>query len=186
MSSSDPRERSPIPYELRRSERARTLRIAVYPDGEVVVTAPARASLSSIERFAKKYTAWVHKARERSKSHQTIRLVRSDIVRLKKEALNFAEDRCRYYAARYGFTYAKITIRAQKSRWGSCSRRGNLSFNYKIAALPREIAEYVIVHEICHRGAFDHSKKFWELVEREVLNHRELRHALREIAFRFE
>jgi len=173
-------------YAIKRSTRARSLRIAVYPDGAIIVTAPSRAALSSIERFAKKYEAWAERARARSAARTTIRLSRADIPRLKREAFRFAEERSRHYAARYGVSYRKIAIRAQKSRWGSCSRAGNLSFNYKLAALRREIAEYIIVHEICHLLAFDHSKRFWALVEREVPEHRRLRQELRGIAFRFD
>jgi hypothetical protein len=78
------------------------------------------------------------------------------------------------------FLFNKITIRNQSSRWGSCSRRGNLNFNYRIALLPPELADYIIVHELCHLGEFNHSEKFWNLVERTIPNWRELRARLKE------
>ncbi len=115
-----------------------------------------------------------------------IRAKRGRIPAYKREALAFAHEKCARYAAHYGVEFAKITIRAQKRRWGSCSRTGNLSFNYKIALLPPKIAEYIIVHEICHLLSFDHSRAFWQHVERAVPGHRAARKALRRISFRFE
>ena len=173
-------------YTLKRSLRARNLRIAVHPDGRIVLTAPARASDRVIERFAKQYEGWVHKALERTKGKKVVTLRRGDIPALKRKALHFAQERCALYAARYSLTYKKITIRAQKSRWGSCSHAGNLSFNYKIAALPPEIAEYIIVHEICHLAELNHSRAFWSLVEKESPEHRRVRKELRTIVFRFD
>jgi hypothetical protein len=64
-------------------------------------------------------------------------------------------------------------------RWGSCSKKGNLNFNYKIALLPQRHSDYVIVHELCHLREFNHSKKFWDLVEQAVPNHRALRTELK-------
>ncbi len=86
----------------------------------------------------------------------------------------------------YGFSFKKVSVRAQKTRWGSCSKAGNLNFNYKIALLPSVIADYIIVHEICHLGAFDHSKKFWDLVALTVPGHKAIRKSLKNIIFVYE
>lgn len=83
-------------------------------------------------------------------------------------------------AYRGKFSYKKITIRNQSSRWGSCSRKGNMNFNYRIALLPSEFADYIIVHELCHLAEFNHSKKFWDLVEMTVPNWQKLRNELKE------
>ncbi len=173
-------------YSIKKSTRARYVRLAVQPDGAVVVTAPRFFGAGAIERFVQSHAGWIQKHIARTKDRHVIRIRRSDIPQLKKKALVLAEDRCKEIAAAYGFAYAKITIRAQKKRWGSCSLTGNLSFNYKIAALPPHIAEYIIVHEICHLGAFDHSKKFWNLVARLVPDHKAIRADLRKTAFIFE
>lgn len=125
--------------------------------------------------------------RRRTVRHiQVVRAKRAQIAEYKKSAQAFAREQCEDYAKLYGVHYNKITIRAQKRRWGSCSRAGNLSFNYKIALLPRRLAAYVIAHEICHLLSFDHSPRFWQHVERAIPEHRALRAALRSIAFRFE
>ncbi len=75
----------------------------------------------------------------------------------------------------YGFMYGKIAIRNQKTRWGSCSKKRNLNFNYKLIHLPKEEMEYVIVHELCHVAEFNHGKHFWELVARTVPEYKAIR-----------
>lgn len=170
-------------YALKRSARAKYMRLAVYPDGAVVVTAPRFFGISAIEDFVAKHAEWIKAQVQRAKGRTVIYIKRGDIPMLKKKALEYAEAKCREYAALYGFEFAKISVRSQKSRWGSCSQNGNLSFNYKIAALPEHLAEYVVVHEICHLGAFDHSRAFWDLVARVVPDHKERRKEMRSLAF---
>lgn len=73
-------------------------------------------------------------------------------------------ERLAHFNTRYSFAIGRVAIRNQKSRWGSCSKKGNLNFNYRIVLLPAHLADYVIVHELCHIGEFNHSRKFWVLV----------------------
>ncbi len=84
-----------------------------------------------------------------------------------------------HYGTRHSIVVGKVTIRNQKSRWGSCSKKGNLNFNYKLVFLPPEIRDYVIVHEICHIKEFNHGRGFWDLVAETVPDYRELRKRLR-------
>ncbi len=91
------------------------------------------------------------------------------------------EKRLALFNKDYGFTYRRITIRNQRTRWGSASRSGNLNFNYRMTFLPPHLSDYVIVHELCHLGEFNHSKKFWDLVARTIPDHRALRKELRTI-----
>ncbi len=172
-------------YMLKRSGRARTMRLAVYPDGEVVVTAPRLFSLSAIEEFLAKHSRWIRRKIEDTRGRTVVHIARADIPRFKKQALALAEARCAYYAKVYGYGHGKITIRAQKTRWGSCSKSGNLSFNYKIAALPAPLAEYIIVHEICHLGAFNHSPHFWSLVAKTIPDYAARRKEARSLAVLF-
>ena len=84
-----------------------------------------------------------------------------------------------YYGERHDITVGKIAIRNQKSRWGSCSKKGNLNFNYKLVFLSPEIRDYVIVHEICHIKEFNHGRDFWNLVGEAVPEYKEMRKRLR-------
>lgn len=87
------------------------------------------------------------------------------------------------FNAFYGFTIGRVAIRNQKSRWGSCSKRGNLNFNYRLALIPEILVDYVIVHELCHLGEFNHSKNFWNLVAKKIPEHAMLRKQLHKIRF---
>ncbi len=171
-----------IGYTLKRSTRARTMRLAIYPDGNVVVTAPSMFGLRAIEAFITKHSSWVRARVEETRGRTILRIRRADIPAIKKQALALAVSRTQEYAEYYGVTFKKISIRAQKSRWGSCSERGNLSFNYKIALLDPRLADYIVAHEICHIRQFDHSKAFWALVAEKFPDHRELRERLRNTA----
>lgn len=103
----------------------------------------------------------------------------------KEEVRAIVSDRVahfiQHYGPRHGIAVGKIAIRNQKSRWGSCSRKGNLNFNYKLAFLPPEERDYVIVHEICHIKEFNHGRGFWALVRETVPDYKELRKKLRQV-----
>ena len=86
-----------------------------------------------------------------------------------------------YYSKHHSISVGKIAIRNQRSRWGSCSKRGNLNFNYKIVFLKPEIQDYVIVHEICHIKEFNHAKSFWNLVAETIPEWKRLRNELKNI-----
>jgi predicted metal-dependent hydrolase len=89
---------------------------------------------------------------------------RQGYLAYKEQARQIATERLAHFNQFYNFTYGRISIRSQKTRWGSCSKRGNLNFNYRIALLPPHLADYIIVHELCHIGQFNHSRDFWNLV----------------------
>ncbi|GIW69904.1 MAG: hypothetical protein KatS3mg101_0651 [Patescibacteria group bacterium] len=97
----------------------------------------------------------------------------------KKRANLIITKLARHFAALYNVKINRISIRNQKTRWGSCSKSGNLNFNYKLIFLPQELRNYVIIHEICHLLEFNHSKKFWAQVEILVPNYKEVRKVLR-------
>lgn len=86
----------------------------------------------------------------------------------KEEARKLVKERLEYWNQFYNFKYNKVFIKNTKSRWGSCSKKGNLNFNYRIALIEPVLADYIIVHELCHIGEFNHSPKFWSLVERTI------------------
>jgi len=138
----------------------------IYCDGSFVVTIPQHTRQSLIEQFVIKKARWVIDKIEYFKKFpgRVFKRDDSDFIQYKKKALVFARERVEYFAQSRDFNYNKINIKNQKTRWGSCSRKGNLNFNYRIVFLPQGLADYLIVHELCHLKEFNHSRKFWNLV----------------------
>ncbi len=169
-----------VTYTLRRSQRARRLRLAVRGDGSVVVTAPLYYPLRLAEEFIRQKQRWLMGKIASARQHQPIRrFSRGDYVRNKEAARQLVTERIDYYRGTYATAYNRISIRNQRTCWGSCSRKRNLNFNYKIVLLPRRLADYIIVHELCHLQEMNHSRKFWELVSRTFPDYQALRMSLR-------
>ena len=171
-----------VEYTLKVSKRARMMRLAVYRGGDFVVTAPQSASDNIIERFIIKKSRWVIDKINYFKRFpvETFKSDKSDFLKHKKGALKLAKRRLEYFNGVYKFKFNKINVRNQKTRWGSCSAKGNINFNYKIALLPERSADYIIVHELCHLGEFNHSRKFWSLVAEAIPDYRQIRSELKQ------
>ena len=149
----------------------KTISIEIKPDGIVYVKAPRGISNAAIRDFVKKHEKWIDshlKKLERKKEEygNVDRLSNEEIRELAEEALRVIPERVRYYAGLLGVTYGRITIRNQKTRWGSCSSKGNLNFNCLLMLTPPEVRDSVVVHELCHRKQMNHSKRFYEEVLR--------------------
>lgn len=177
-----------IDYTLVRSSRARSIRISVYPSCEVKVTASRLMPIFLIEKFVSSKSDWITKKLEHFKKHPISperlllnNLGRKDFKLQKEKALKLVTERLEHFNRYYKFTYHKITIRNQKSRWGSCSHRGNINFNYKIVFLKPEIQDYIVVHELCHLKEMNHSKSFWDLVREQVPECKDLRRVLKSL-----
>lgn len=106
---------------------------------------------------------------------------RRQYTKHREAARALVHARLAHYNQLYGYRYKKVFIRNTRSRWGSCSSKGNLNFNYRVALLPPELADYIIVHELCHLAEFNHGPQFWALVARVMPAHRALRKALRQV-----
>jgi hypothetical protein len=89
-------------------------------------------------------------------------------IKKREQARRFVESRIKHFNGFYNFKIGRIAIKNQTTRWGSCSSRGNLNFNYKILYLRAQLADYLIVHELCHLGELNHSKRFWLLVYKTI------------------
>ena len=157
-----------IPVRVIRSER-RTLSLEVRPDGQARVRAPARLSKDRIRAFLSERSGWLE-------SHVRTALERSaragaqpvlspaqlrELSRREGPELTRSVER---YARTLGVTYGRITLRHAKSRWGSCSAKGNLSFNVALLLAPPEVRDSVVAHELCHRKVMDHSDRFYRLL----------------------
>ncbi len=175
-----------ITVKIYKSARAKQMRISVHRDGSVRATRPARLAMRDLLVFLESNIAWVtERLRYLAILPPIVRSARhskAEKARLTAQAKAFAVQRLQHFNQSYSFTYNRIAIRDQKTRWGSCSKKGNINFNYRIALLPAELADYIIVHELCHLGELNHSKRFWALVSNTLPNHRELRKAVKKIA----
>jgi len=171
-----------IRYALRQSRRARHMRITIYHDSNVIVTAPHRASQRLIEQFITSKSSWILDKLAYMESLDIgtpKKISKQDYLRYKTAAKLLAHDRLAHFNTIYAFPYRRIAIRNQKTRWGSCSKIGNLNFNYRISLLPPHLSDYIIVHELCHVAELNHSRKFWDLVAKAIPRHAELRKELR-------
>ena len=175
-----PSASSPVTESIQiiRSNR-RTLSLQVRHDGQVLVRAPKNASLREIEAFVRKNADWlkkhlamVEKQRTAEASNPVVPLTMDDIRALADKAMRIIPDRTAHFASLIGVTYGRITIRNQKTRWGSCSARGNLNFNCLLMLAPPEVLDYVIVHELCHRKEMNHSPRFWSEVAKVIPDYR--------------
>ncbi|HVH50866.1 MAG TPA: M48 family metallopeptidase [Gaiellaceae bacterium] len=151
--------------EVRRSRRVKRWSLTV-PWGEpVTLTAPVGMSEAEIERVIADNREWI--ARERKKQRRKLRLdpctvSEEDARRAARELVAMVADE---EAAALGVTVERITIGDQRTRWGSCSTTGALSFNWRLAIAPFDVLDYVVVHELCHLREHNHSARFWKLVE---------------------
>ncbi len=157
---------------FKKSVRARRMRLTVKIGGSVVVTVPNGVGMEAAEQFVAQKAHWLKRAVARmEKVSPRIALPRSFYKQKRTEAERLIRGRLSELNLAYGFSYRAITVRNQKTRWGSCSRRGNLSFNYRLVLLPQQLVDYVLVHELCHLREFNHSRRFWELVGRSIPDH---------------
>lgn len=171
-----------INYLLRISPRAKRMRITVSYGGNVVVTVPVFFKATYIEKFVTEQSSWILRSITRLKNTKKPLPKKEALLVFKKyknTAKIFVEERIKFFNQYYNLKYKKITIRDQKTRWGSCSKEGNLSFNYKILHLPLHLADYIVVHELCHLRELNHSQKFWNLVATTFPNYKILRQELK-------
>ena len=174
------------PIELIRSKR-KTISIEITPEAKVIVRAPKYASVSDINKVIGEKADWIHKHVKKMEKLKKKReeepvevLTPQEIKLLTTRAKRIIPQRVRYYAGIMGLKYGRITIRMQKSRWGSCSSKGNLNFNCLLMRTPDEIVDYVVVHELCHLKEMNHSPKFWAEVEKIFPDYKERRKWLKD------
>lgn len=153
-------------YTLIRSNR-KTICIQVRPEG-VVVRAPQRATRAQIDAFVRSKADWIAKTQRKIQAVSPVedKLTADDIRELANRAMQVIPGRVAHYARLVGVTYGRITIRNQRTRWGSCSAKGNLNFNCLLMLTPPEVLDSVVVHELCHRKEMNHSKSFYAEVLR--------------------
>jgi hypothetical protein len=198
-------------YRIRRSTRARRVRVSVDPDGTVTVTLPSRAPERLAAEAVQELAPWIARRRkalaraaeDRALPEGTVPYLGEHLALVPQAGRTRAHRRGdrlyvpaddpkpaieRFYrraareeigarldaaTARAGTSYRALTIRAQRTRWASCSSDGGMSFNWRLLLAPPEIVDYVVEHEVCHLEVMDHSPRFWALLESRVPDWRE-------------
>ena len=135
-------------------------------NGTVEVRAPLRMSEVQIQEFLKRHWAWIEKVLEKDRKlkedlEKLPSITFEDITKLAEEAKKVIPQRVSFYAEKIGVTYGRITIRNQKTVWGSCTAKGNLNFNCLLMLTPPEVIDCIVVHELCHRKYMNHSAAFY-------------------------
>ena len=169
-----------IPYTLVRSDR-KTISIVIKPTGEVEVRCPRRCSKRDVEAFLISKEAWIQGHLEKIAERPAVAVLsEAERKALAKQAAQILPSKVRRFAAEIGVSYDRITIRSQRTRWGSCSAKGNLNFNCLLMLCPEEVMDYVVIHELCHRKEMNHSPAFWAEVETYCPDYRIHRQGLKE------
>lgn len=148
---------------------------------ELVVRAPRWVSEEEIRTFVGRHRRWLQKALARqAQARAAAPLTREELAELVRAAKEYIPRRVAFFAPLVGVSYGKVTIRCQRTRWGSCSANGNLSFNCLLMLAPAEVLDSVVVHELCHRKAMNHSDRFYQEVLRVMPEYGERHRWLRE------
>lgn len=149
--------------------KRKTISIQIKDVDEVLVKAPVRMPDSEIQQFVAGHMSWIQKNLRKMEEQKAAEaavapLSEAEVRALGEKACQVILERVKHFAPIIGVTYGRITIRNQKSRWGSCSSKGNLNFNVGLMLVPPDVLDYVVVHELCHRLEMNHSTRFWNEV----------------------
>lgn len=168
------------PVEVRRSPRARRWRLEVPWGQPPRLTAPRRMTGGEIESVLAAYRPWIEEQRSRQIPQLGLdprEVSESEARTAARELVTMLADQ---EAPRLDVAYRRIRIGDQRTLWGSCSTNGTLSFNWRLVLAPLEVADYVVVHELCHLRVHGHSRQFWSLVEQHRPGYRDQRSWLRQ------
>ena len=158
--------------------RRKTLSMQVKGDGQVEIRAPLRTSDAEIRRFLETHRRWLEKHLQKAQALQQAKagvrkLTAAETAELKKKAKRILPERVAYWAPLIGVRPGRIAVRCQKTRWGSCSTKGNLNFNCLLMLAPEDVIDYIVVHELCHLKHMNHSKRFYAEIEKVLPDYRQ-------------
>lgn len=166
-------------YQIKKSKRAKRIRISLSNEG-IVVTIPYYFSEKKIKKFLEEKEDWIEsKIKSFNSGKKRLKVSQKDYLEKKEEVKELILKRISFLDSKNDFSFEKVFIKNQSSRWGSCSVKKNLNFNYRMIYLPENIFDYVIVHELCHLKEMNHSKNFWKLVSQYCPNYYELKKELK-------
>lgn len=164
-----------IEYELRRSTR-RTLSVEVNREAKLVVHAPLHLPQKAIDDFLLSHIDWIdeHIKKQKEKIASAPKEpTESEISSLREKAYAVLSEKTAYYAAQMGVTYSRVGITSAKGRYGSCSKQGRINYSWRLMLQDEPTWDYIVVHELCHLIHFDHSKAFWQTVEKYLPDYKE-------------
>ncbi len=172
-----------------RSVKARRLRISIAPFKAVRITYPAKVSQKTAQEFFESNIEWVKKTVLRMKDIEQravkpVELPKIDV----KQSAEYLYIKLKEIAEKHNFSFNRVFIRNQRTRWGSCSSKNNINLNINIVRLPAELQEYILLHELVHTRVKNHSCRFWDELEKYVANARQVakklrRHSLRSLHY---
>ncbi len=176
-------EISGLPLKVIKSKR-KTVSLQLTPS-EIIMRVPGGMSQRQVREFALRKSAWIEKhqrliSAQQEKLRELPGLTPDELRVLSEKARRIIPEKVSHYAKIIGVSYGKISIRSQRTRWGSCSAKGDLSFNCLLMLAPDEVVDSVVVHELCHRKHMDHSKSFYDEVERAFPEYKRCRGWLKE------
>lgn len=175
-----------LSYELVHSKRTQRISIMIFPAGKIVIKVPIGYVEKRLHDFLSSKADWIvrqHALMEKKVPGLKIGGGKRHYAEHKEEARSVIVTRVIELNKQYGFSYKSISIKNQASRWGSCSRTGNLNFNYRLLFVEPELRDYVIIHELCHLKEHNHAPKFWALVAEGDPQYRLHRKALKRYTF---
>lgn len=171
-----------IKVKISRNVRSKRIRLSILNNGTVLLTRPFYVTEKSALSFLNENIDWIKKKirEKKENTHPDIAIYdRDHYLQYKEKARVVVKEKVIYWSKFYNIGFNKISIRNQKRRWGSCSSKGNLNFNYKMFFLKEELQDYLVVHELCHLKHMDHSGAFWREVAKAVPDHKEKARSLR-------
>ena len=174
-----------LQFALKKSKKAKNIKIEIKKNGEIFLIVPRFIPNFLAVQFLNTKRNWALKKQkeilEKKEKQKIPELSQEDFFKYKKEALKKIQKRVEYFAKKGDFAYGKITIKNNKTNWGSCSAKGNLNFNYRLIFLEPKEMDYIIIHELSHLREMNHSKKFWLEVKKLCPEYKEIRKRIKNI-----
>ena len=167
-----------------RKKTNKYVRLTVKKDGSVVVSAPKFFPIEEVQKFVVTRRGWIDEQIQKFAAMPKVEGAgtREHFKEHKQKSLAFLNDKVKNFAAMYGVQPSAVAVGVKKTQWGSCNREGRMRFNYMLYFLPEHLAEYIVVHEICHMVEFNHSPKFWEAVGKSVPDYKNRKRELKGFA----
>ena len=161
--------------DIIKSDR-KTISIEVRPDGKVTLRVPKRMAYREIEKFVNEKSAWIEKTLAKcrtAENDETVPFTDEEMQEMTEKARAIIPGRVEYYSKLIGVTYNNVSIKTPKTRWGSCSSKGNLNFSALLSLFPQDVMDSVIIHELCHRKEMNHSARFYDEILKIMPDYRE-------------